>query len=233
MLVRNWMQTNPVVVPSDTLVSEAKRIITENNLHALPVIDDGQLRGLVTRRDCLRAAQFVAATQNTDEFNFFVNRLRVRDLMVRRPATVDVDDTMEHVLEKGREIGVGQFPVLDQGKVVGIISANEIFTLAAHFLGAWERRSGLTIGPVTLKPGVIGRITDVIENAGAEVHAIYPIGCADPKRGGTRGECKVIVRFHAENIERVKAAVEAEGFTILESVHVKREGHDAPAALQA
>ncbi|HEU5295808.1 MAG TPA: CBS domain-containing protein, partial [Burkholderiaceae bacterium] len=85
MLVRDWMQADPITIPSDTLVSQAKRILSEHNLHALPVVDDGRLRGLVTRANLLRMGAFVLRTQNPDEFNYFVTRLRVRDVMVRRP----------------------------------------------------------------------------------------------------------------------------------------------------
>src|ERR1019366_5332650 len=109
MIVRNWMQANPMTVPSDTLVSEAKRLLSENNLHALPVVDDGRLRGLVTRANLLRMGHFVLRTQDPNEFNFFVNRLKVRDIMVRRPATVQADETMQHCLIKGQELGVAQF----------------------------------------------------------------------------------------------------------------------------
>lgn len=229
MIVSNWMQPEPITIASDLLLSEAKRILTENNLHALPVVDAGVLRGLVTRNDCLRVAQFVAATQNADEFSFFANRLRVRDVMVRRPATVQMTDTMEHVLEKGRELRIGQFPVMDGDDVVGIISANEIFNLAAHFLGAWERRSGITIGPLLHEPGILGRIIDLVEKAGADVHAIYPIGCVEPHPAPSQRECKVIVRFHAPDFAAVSAALEAAGFHILEAV----QGQPQHAADQA
>ena len=83
MIVRHWMQPDPVVVASDTLVSEANRIMTERNLHALPVVDGGRLRGLVTRANLLRMDHFVLSTQNPDEFAFFSTRLKVRDVMVR------------------------------------------------------------------------------------------------------------------------------------------------------
>ena len=173
MIVRNWMQANPMVVSGDTLLSEAKRVLTEHNLHGLPVVDGGRLRGLITRANCLRAAHFALRTQNTDELNFFSTRLKVKDLMVRNPTTIDANDTMEHCLQVGQEHGVAQLPVMDHDQVVGIISANEVFSLAAHFLGAWEKRSGVTLAPLELKPGMIGRITDIVEAAGAEVQAIY------------------------------------------------------------
>jgi len=123
MIVGNWMQRQPMIVGGDMLVSEAKRLISENNLHALPVVDaSGRLRGLVTRANLLRMGHFVMRTQSPDEFNFFVNRLRVRDVMLRNPATVEIHDTMEECLRKGRDLGVAQFPVMDREKVVGIIS---------------------------------------------------------------------------------------------------------------
>jgi acetoin utilization protein AcuB len=134
MLVRHWMRANPVTITGDTLVSEAKRVLTENNLHALPVVEDGKLRGLVTRHILLRAGHYVLRTQDPDELDFFATRLKVKDVMVRNPATVEALDTMQHCLRKGRELGVAQFPVMEEGKVVGIISANEIFQLAAHCL---------------------------------------------------------------------------------------------------
>lgn len=160
-------------------------------------------------------------TQSADEFSFFANRLKVRDVMVRNPATVQIDDTMEHCLLKGRELGVAQFPVMDGEKVVGIISANEIFQLAAHCLGAWERRSGVTLAPLKLASGVLGRIADVAETAGAVLQAIYPIGRRVKPDDDGYPERPVILRFHAREIGKVVAALTAAGFPVLESTEVR------------
>jgi acetoin utilization protein AcuB len=218
MIVRNWMQANPMVVSGDTLLSEAKRILTEHNLHGLPVVDGGRLRGLITRANCLRAAHFALRTQNTDELNFFSSKLKVKDLMVRNPATIDANDTMEHCLQLGQELGVAQLPVMDDDQVVGIISANEIFSLAAHFLGAWEKRSGVTLAPIELKPGVIGRISDICEGAGAQVQAIYPLGKPEDVNPQEHHRKRVIIRFHCENTRNVVKALEDAGFPVIESV---------------
>lgn len=218
MIVRNWMQPNPMVVSGDTLLSEAKRILTEHNLHGLPVVDGGRLRGLITRANCLRAAHFALRTQNTDELNYFSTRLKVKDLMVRNPATIDANDTMEHCLQLGQELGVAQLPVMDDDQVVGIISANEIFSLAAHFLGAWEKRSGVTLAPIELKPGVIGRISDICEAAGAQVQAIYPLGKPEDVNPQEHHRKRVIIRFHCENTRAVVEALENAGFPVIESI---------------
>lgn len=218
MIVRNWMQSNPISVSGDALLSEAGKLLTENQLHGLPVMDGGRLRGLITRANCLRATHCVLRTQNTDEFNFFSTRIKVKDLMVRNPATIEASDTMEHALQRGLELGVAQFPVMDQGQVVGMISANEVFSLAAHFLGAWEKRSGVTLAPREMKPGMIGAIADIIEAAGAEVQAIYPIGKPEDINPQEHHRKKIIVRFHSGNTQAVVRALEDAGFPVVESV---------------
>jgi len=217
MIVRNWMQANPVTVTGDTLVAEAKRIIAERNLHALPVLDDGRLRGLVTRQSCLRAGDFVARTQSPDEFAFFVNRLKVKDIMVRNPATVQASDTMEHCLLKGQALGVGQFPVLEDDRVIGVISASEILQLAAQFLGASEKWSGVTLAPMELGPGVLARIAAEVEGAGATLRALYPIGRNEVPDSADVTRKRVIVRCVASDICDVAAALEAAGFPVLET----------------
>jgi acetoin utilization protein AcuB len=146
--------------------------------------------------------------------------------MLRNPATVSASDTMEECLRRGQELGVGQFPVMESGQVVGVISSNEILSLAAHFLGAWEDRSGVTLGPMEMKPGTIGRIADLVEGAGAEVQAIYPIARHDAGGNGASRERKVIVRFRSAPVKKVVAVLEAAGFKVLESVEARsREDH--------
>lgn len=218
MLVRNWMQADPVTIPGDTLVSEAKRLLSEHRLHAMPVVEHGRLRGLVTRANLLRMGQFVLRTQNADEFDFFVKRLKVRDIMLRNPACMQASDTMEHCLRKGQELGVAQFPVLEAGRLVGVISANEIFQLAAHCVGAWERGSGVTLAPLRLAPGLLARIGDIAERSGAVLHGLYPAGRESGPDDDAPSDKRVVVRFRAEDPQGVVLALQAAGFVVMESV---------------
>lgn len=218
MLVRDWMRPNPLTAPSDLLVSEAKALITENKLVGLPIVDGGRLRGLVTPAHCLRASHFVTRTQDPDELAYFETRLKVKDIMVRNPSTIDASDTIEHCVLRGRALGVSQFPVLEGERLVGIISANEIFSLCTWLLGAWATQSGITVGPLRLQSGVLRGIVEVAETAGAVLQAVYPQG-----KNGSRGERgmpdqRVVIRFHAPDVRAVAGALERAGFQVLESV---------------
>lgn len=213
MIVANWMQSNPLTIVSDVRVSDAKQLISEKNLHALPVVENGRLRGLVTRANLLRMGHFVLRTQSPDEFNFFINRLKVRDIMLRNPATVQCDDTMEHCLLKGQELGVAQFPVLDGEAVVGIISANEIFQLAAHCVGALEKHNSVTLAPLKVGRGSLGRIADVVETAGAMLQAMYQVG---PRQnaGGIEKQ-SIILRFQSNDMRSIVSALKTAGFPVI------------------
>jgi phenol phosphorylase subunit delta gamma len=207
-----------MTIPGDMLVSEAKRILSENKLHALPVMEGERLRGLVTRANLLRMGHFVLRTQDPDEFNYFVTRVRVRDIMLRKPQTVQAGDSMDHCLRKGKELGVAQFPVLDGERLVGLISANEIFQIAAHCLGAWENRSGVTVGPVRLGAGVLGRMAEVAESTGAVVQAMYPVTDRQATQAEGGEKHKITIRFQAAGARDVAAALQAAGFPVIESV---------------
>ncbi len=211
MIVHNWMQENPTVIGGDTPVVEAKRILTQESLRALPVVDDGRLRGVVTRAHCLRAAEAVTRRQDPHEIDYFVNRLKVKDIMVRNPETVEAGDTMEHTLFKGQEKGVSQFPVVENGAVVGIVSASEVFYFAAQILGAWENWSGITLDNVAVGKGTLAEIAVAVEAGGATLHAIYPL----TKKGTTSK--RVVMRLETENIDVVVAALSDAGYHVVES----------------
>jgi len=211
MIVRNWMKRDPVTVTSDTLVSKAKRVLVEKNLRALPVVDDGRLRGVVTRVSCLRAAEFVARTEDPHEFAYFTNRLKVKDLMVRNPQTVDIDDPMEICLRRGQEEGVSQFPVMENGKVVGLVSASEVFYLAAQMLGVTRKQNGITVGPLEVKSGTLTAIAALAETHGAVVESLFSL----PESGCT-GQMKVILRFTGADITVVAETIKGAGYPVIE-----------------
>ncbi len=225
MKVRNWMTPNPIMVDGDTLVAEAKRLLVENNLHGIPVVENGRLRGLITRANCIRAGQFVGRTQSASEFEYFSKRLKVKDMMIRRPVTVDIDDTIESTMLRGQELGVGQMPVLEQGKVVGMISASEIFKLTAHLLGAWDHWSGITIGPMKVGTSTLNQIVSVMEKHVAVIYSLYTVN------DGKEDEIRVIVRLQTNELNDIADDLRSQGFNVKEvcaEVQLSRDGSSLP-----
>lgn len=210
MIVRNWMRLNPTTIEGGMLLAEAYRIFSDQSIRAVPVVEDGTLRGLLTRAHCLRAAENVARTQDNYEFDYFTNKLKVRDIMVRNPATIAAEDTMEYCMRVGQEDGNSQFPVLDNGQVVGIITATEIFSMAAQIIGAWDNFSGVTLQAAGINPEDMNRIATIVDEGGARLQSIYPL-----RKAGTKNRL-IVVRFETDKLETMVQLFEHEGFTVLE-----------------
>jgi acetoin utilization protein AcuB len=192
------------------LLAEAYRIFSDQSIRAIPVVEDDTLRGLLTRAHCLRAAENVARTQDNHEFDYFTNKLKVKDIMVRNPATIEAVDTMEHCLRIGQEDGNSQFPVLDNGKVVGIITATEIFSMAAQIIGAWDNYSGVTLQADTINSEDMNRIAGMVDEGGARLQSVYPISVEGEEYR------RIVVRFETDNLDTMVKIFENEGFAVLE-----------------
>ncbi|MEW5724860.1 MAG: CBS domain-containing protein [Thermodesulfobacteriota bacterium] len=211
MIVSNWMQPDPITIASDTSVVEAQRLVSENDLRILCVVDEGRLRGVLTRKNLNEAAQCVARTQNIHEVEYFVNRLKVKDLMNRMVKTVDAKDTVERVMLRGRRESVSTFPVMKEGKLVGLVSELEIFNSMIEVLGAEEHLQGLSLEPVEIEPGLLGRIAALSEGAGARLEALFTT-----RVEGTTKK-KIILRFETDDLDRVKASLERAGYKVFEA----------------
>jgi len=119
---------------------------------------------------------------------------------------------MEHCLRWGQEDGISQFPVMEDGKVVGLVSASEIFHLAARVLGAWESWGGITLAPVALERGTIASVSQIVEGAGATVESIFSVD-----NNGDKTKRKIVIRFQGEDLEKVTQALEEAGYELMES----------------
>lgn len=212
MIVKNWMQKDPVTVTSDTPVVDAQMLISQKDLRILPVVDDGFLRGVLTRKNVNEAANCVARTQNIHEVDYFLARLKVKDLMNRMVKTVEAGDTVEYCMLKGQKEGVSTFPVMEDGKLVGLISEVEIFQALTQILGADEHWHGVTLEPKKMEVGALSRVAAVAAEAGALNQAVFTMRMMDSPQK------KIILRFEADDLDGVVRALDREGYSPLEVI---------------
>jgi acetoin utilization protein AcuB len=210
MLIKNWMLPHQYSISSDALATEAALLIREHNLKMLPVVDGDRLRGIVHRRDLSEAAMCVSGSGDACEMNYFCNKLKVKDLMVRMPVTINVNDTVEDTLIKGRELTMSTFPVMDEDKVVGVVSDREIFVTLFKLLEAGKERCRVTLADVSLEQGSLSDILKLVDENGGTARAIFTV----PE--GEEYKVRVVLRFEASNPEAIRTALEEKGFNILE-----------------
>ena len=98
----------------ETLVSEAAKLMAAKNVGAVLVIEANCLVGIVSERDiAFRVVALGLDPQAT----------RLADVMTRAPHTVDPDKPFGYALLVMQENGFRHLPVVQDGKILGIVSS--------------------------------------------------------------------------------------------------------------
>jgi acetoin utilization protein AcuB len=121
------MAKNPITVGGETSISEAVKIMKENNIRRLPVVDDkDKLVGIVTERMILEASPSPATSLSIQEVSYLIEKMKVKDIMVKNPITIPPDANFKDVLLLCQEKRIGAFPVVENGEVVGIVTESDL-----------------------------------------------------------------------------------------------------------
>jgi len=104
-------------VRSGDMIVEALRKMRDNRVRSVLVVDDGVLVGIVTQGDCAIKVLLPGLD---------AKQTPVRQVMTGNPVTVKPDDQLEGCMTMMATRGFRHLPVLDAGKVVGVISVGDV-----------------------------------------------------------------------------------------------------------
>lgn len=128
--VRDWMNQPPICVSETMVLPEARRLMRDRRVRRLPVLGaDGQLVGIVTEGDINRISD--SQVHDVREYNLYHRAadLPVRDFMTRAVVTVSPDDTVITVAQILLRYRIGGVPVVEHGRVVGVITESDLFRM--------------------------------------------------------------------------------------------------------
>lgn len=157
MLVREWMTPDPQTVSGSTPVMEAMQSLREGGFRRLPVMQDGKLIGIVTDRDLKEATPSKATTLSIYELNYLLSKLLVKDVMRTPVITVRSDDPIEQAALMMEEHRVSGLPVLEDGKLVGILTITDLMRALVSFLALREGGRRVTVD-LPDEPGVLAKV---------------------------------------------------------------------------
>lgn len=120
------MTKNLVTANVTDSLKHISTLLKENNIRHLPIVSGRTLVGMISKTDILRLsfADIYEGQENIDETVF--EMLRTEQVMVHNPTSVDVHDTVREVADIISKVEFHALPVLDQGKIVGIISTTDL-----------------------------------------------------------------------------------------------------------
>mgnify|MGYP001818929493 CR=1 FL=1 len=125
--LRDYMLTNPVKVRGEDNVLDAMQVIIDNKISGVCVVDDeGNLVGILSELDCLRAV--LGATYNQSGVGTVSEYMSTDELVVAHP-NEDIVDVAQDMLRKNKR----RRPVVEGGKLVGQITCRQILNAVKKF----------------------------------------------------------------------------------------------------
>ncbi len=207
MYVKNKMTVNPIVVTSTDVISKASDLMTEKNLHRIPVVDNGKLVGLVTKG---LISSNVGGTTSLSifELNYLLNKTPVRDIMIKakKLVTIHQDELLEEAALLMLKHDIGCLPVInDMGELVGILTQNDLFAAFLDLLG-WESGSRIVV-KVKDGIGVIGDISKIyVKNNANMTHiGVYRTDLEN---------CEVVIRTELADTKQLEKDLNENGFLV-------------------
>ncbi len=208
MKVRDIMKTDLITINENTPILEAQDIMRQNKVKRLPVMKKDKLIGLVTKYMLLEASPSAATTLSIHELNYLLAKMTVRDIMVKDPITVTPDYPMEAAIWLGKKHGVGAFPVVDDGKLVGIITESDISGVMSEVLGLESEGVRITVDGLGSQLGELREIIKVLDDHEAPLLSIISI----PRR--KKGDWVIVLRVQSSSAEKIVKDLERGGFKV-------------------
>jgi acetoin utilization protein AcuB len=211
MFVRDRMTKHPLTITEDQSLSGAHRYMQEQSVRHLPVVNRaGAMVGLVTEDDLLKAEPSRATSLSVWEIHGLLDRIEVKDVMVRKVITTTEDTPIEEAAHLMLEHKIGCLPVLRDGKLVGIITESDLFATFMELFAA--RQQGLRITmEVPDREGELAKVAQAIADQGGYIAACGTFMSEDPTSWG--------LVFKVRNVDRatlVEALSKIEGHSVID-----------------
>lgn len=209
MYIKDVMTMNVVSIPSNTTIADTKRIMEAHKIRRLPVVDRGKLVGMVTEQKLDAYTPSKATSLSVWEISYLLGNTTVKDIMEKNVVTVDPGMTVEEALALAQEKKVGALPVLEDGRLVGIVTTNDFFyKIANPTLGIGMPGTRIQVTTKTDK-NILEDICEAVSQEGMNILTLHMI--TSTEIGGK----DIVVHVDTENVSGMVKELEGKGYDVL------------------
>ncbi len=199
MRVGEIMNKDPITISPKALVGEALKLMQQHQIRHLPVIEDDFMVGWIsarTLREVLLASMLEVIT--------------VGDVMVEAPISVTPDTSVEEAARLVHEHKIGGMPVLEDEKLVGVITVNDLLSAFIFMLGLLRSSSRLDL-LLDSKPETLEEVSHLIQAQGGRIINI----ALGPTKDGKR---RYFFRLEKCDLEPIIATLTKQGYQVLDYI---------------
>jgi len=201
------MTPDPITITPKTTVAEALDLMRENKVRRLPVLDKGKLVGIVTDRDLCEVSPSPATSLSIFELNYLLARTKIGEIIKKQQViTIEPDAYLEEAALIMRDNQIGAIPVVENGKLVGIITESDIFDAFIELMGLREPGMRLEL-ELEDEPGMLVKAVEIIWKQGGVISHIAVFRTQ-------KGKVSLVIQLQSEEKGTVVAALENEGINV-------------------
>lgn len=174
MYVRDWMSSPAVTVTPEVSARAALDLMKSRAIRRLPVLEDGKLAGIVTKTDLTGLFGPGRAGRRGAES-------LVVEIMKKNPVAVSPDDTVESAARILLRKKIAGLPVVDDGRVVGVITESDLFRALCRMLGIDGRGARMEV-PLKSDRDLVDFLARQVE----EFEILNLVTVPNPREGGVK-----------------------------------------------
>jgi len=210
MYVKDVMTMNVVSVPSNTTISDAKKIMDAHKIRRLPVVDRGKLVGIVTEHRLEAYTPSKATSLSVWEIGYLLGNTTVKEIMEKNPVSVAPEMTVEEALATAQDRKVGSLLVIEKnGQLVGIVTTNDFFyKIANPTLGIGMPGTRVEVTSKTDRP-ILEDISKATSQKGMKILTLHMISSTEI------GGKDIVVQVDTENVTKMVKELKDKDYEVL------------------
>ena len=132
--VRDYMTAGPETLDAGQSLLEAVLLLRSTGFRHIPILENGGLVGVITERDVWRFTPSMLLPTSAQEYNRVFEETKIGAVMTRDPISIAPDALLAEAAELLSQKKLGCLPVLEDGKLVGIITVRDMLRALHHLL---------------------------------------------------------------------------------------------------
>ncbi|HHV35565.1 MAG TPA: CBS domain-containing protein [Syntrophomonadaceae bacterium] len=208
MRVRDKMTRDPVAITPQTTIADALALMREGDFRRLPVLHRGKLVGIVTDRDLSEVSPSPATSLSVFELNYLLSRTKIGTVIKKQQQVISIspDDYLEKAALIMRDHQIGAIPVLEDGKLVGIITESDIFDAFIEMMGLREPGTRLDL-ELDDKPGMLVKVSEIVWKNGGDISHLAVFH-------EKAGKANLVLQLRTKNIDSIVESLKEQGIIV-------------------
>ena len=197
MKVARRMVREVITIASSATVNDALHLLHERAIRHLPVVDGEKFVGFVSETE-LRQVLLLPGG----------NDIRIKDVMSADPVTIGPEENLEEAARRIYQHKIGGLPVLENGKLVGIVTVGDILAAFIEIMGVLQASSRIDI-VLGDDPEAFESVSRIIKKKGGD---ILSVGMGDAP--GSDRKC-YFFRLNKCDVDVIAESLRQNGFEVM------------------